>query len=113
LKQTLQDLWGDADLRSQLLRAGQIAAFLKIPLLQLRDLMQKRDKIVRHRDHPKVLHERAHDRLADPPRRVGAEFIPAAGIKSLHRGDQPDVALLDEIEQGNPKIAILGGDAHD
>ena len=52
---------------------------------------------------PPVVDEVAIDVSANPPHRVGGKSDPAIGVEILDRFHQPDVALLDEVEQ------VLGG----
>ena len=53
------------------------------------------------------------DGLADPPGGVGGELVAAAVVELLHRADQPERALLDQIQerQAAPDVAL--GDRHD
>ena len=53
------------------------------------------------------------DRLADPPRGVGGELEALAVVELLHRPHQPEVALLDEVEQRHPGALVALGDRHD
>ena len=50
------------------------------------------------------------DGLADPPGGVGRELETLAPVELLHRVDQPQVALLDQIEQWQLRGLILLGD---
>jgi hypothetical protein len=50
--------------------------------------------------------------LADPPCRVGGELVAAAIVELLHRADQTERALLDEIEEAEPPSEIALGDGH-
>ena len=54
----------------------------------------------------------AGDRLADPPRGVGGELEALAPVELLHRVDQAEVALLDQVEQRQPDGLVLLGDGH-
>ena len=53
------------------------------------------------------------DRLADPPRRVRRELEALRVVELLDRTDQPEVALLDEVEQRHPATDVALGDRHD
>src|SRR5207248_2869781 len=55
----------------------------------------------------------ARDRLTDPPRRVRREFVTLAVIELLDGADEPDVALLDEVEEGHPAADVFLRDRHD
>src|SRR3954464_10735856 len=64
-------------------------------------------------DRPAAVVQRPLDRLADPQGRVGGEAEALAPVELLDRADQPEDALLDEVEQG--EIAdplVLAGDRH-
>ena len=57
--------------------------------------------------------ERARDRLADPPGRVGRELEPAPPVELLDRPDQAQRALLDQVEERQALIAVVLGDRDD
>src|SRR5581483_1833089 len=67
----------------------------------------------READQPSLVGERARDRLPDPPGRVGGELVPHAVVQLLHRPDQPQVAFLDEVEQGDAGPRVVPRDRHD
>src|SRR4030088_669434 len=52
---------------------------------------------------------RAGDRLADPPRRVGREFVAAAILELIDRLHQADIAFLDEVEELQAAIGVFLG----
>ena len=52
-------------------------------------------------------------RLADPPRRVGAELEAAPVVELLDRADEPEVALLDEVEQRQAAVRVAARDGDD
>jgi hypothetical protein len=54
-----------------------------------------------------LLGHRAADRLADPEGRVGREAEAAAVVELLDRADQPDRALLDQVQQGHAGVLAL------
>ena len=64
-------------------------------------------------DRPRLVGDRARDRLADPPRRVGAELEALAVVELLDRADQADVAFLDQVEQRHAAADVLLRDADD
>ncbi len=64
-------------------------------------------------DRARLAHDRALDRLPDPPRRVGGEAEAALGVELLERVDQPEVALLDQVGQREPAVRVVLGDADD
>ena len=53
------------------------------------------------------------DGLADPPRGVGRELEPPPGVEPVDGLDQAEVALLDEVEQGQAGRLVLLGDGDD
>src|SRR6185295_14386623 len=53
------------------------------------------------------------DRLADPPGRVGREFVAAAIFELIDRLHQADIALLDQVEELQPAIGVFLGDRDD
>src|ERR687897_2550349 len=55
----------------------------------------------------------ARDRLTDPPRRVRRELEALAPVELLDGVHQPEVALLDEVEQRQPRRLVLLGDGDD
>src|SRR5258708_15064081 len=46
-------------------------------------------------------------RLTYPPGRIGAKFVPCPIIELFYRTNQADIALLDQIEQGQYRVDIL------
>jgi hypothetical protein len=51
--------------------------------------------------------------LADPPGGIGAELVPLAIVELLHRPDQADVALLDQVEEVHVlRVVVLGDGDH-
>ena len=67
----------------------------------------------RDADRPRLVGDGAGDRLADPPRRVGAELEPAAVLVLVDRPHQAGVAFLNQVEEAQAAVAVLLGDAHD
>ena len=53
----------------------------------------------------------AGDGLADPPGGVGGELEPPAPVELLHRPHQAQVALLDQVDQGEAPPGVALGDA--
>src|ERR1017187_33195 len=50
--------------------------------------------------------ERGSDRLTDPPGGVGGELEPLAVVELLRRPDQPERALLDQVQERQPLVAV-------
>src|SRR5579859_6075804 len=67
----------------------------------------------REPDGTALVGDRAADGLADPPGGVCAEAVSTTPIVALHGAHQPDIALLDEIQQGEATAYIALGDAND
>src|SRR6266542_10058 len=63
----------------------------------------------RQADRARTIGDRARDPLTDPPRRVGGELEAAPPVEQLDRAHQPDVPLLDEVEQREPLALVLPG----
>ena len=64
-------------------------------------------------DRARLVHDRALDRLPDPPRRVGREAEAALGIELLERVDQAEVAFLDQVRQRDAAVRVVPRDADD
>src|SRR5690606_13471316 len=59
-----------------------------------------------------LVRDGAGDRLPDPPGGVGGELVSAGVVELLHRADEPQVALLDQVEQGQTAAQVALGDRH-
>ena len=66
----------------------------------------------RHPDRAALVGDGPADGLADPPRGVGRELEALAVVELLDRPHQPEVALLDEVEQRQAAGLVLAGDRH-
>ena len=77
------------------------------------DLVQLLDDVHGHPDRARLVGERARDRLADPPRRVGRELEALAVVELLGRADEADRALLDQIEERQALVAVALRDRDD
>ena len=98
---------GDLDRR-------RLAAALGAQLaLRAQDLVQLLDDVDRHADRAALVGERARDRLADPPRRVGRELEALAVVELLGGADEADRALLDQVEEGQALVAVALRDRDD
>ena len=60
-----------------------------------------------------VLAERPADGLTNPPVGVRDKFQPAARLKLVHRAHQPEIAFLNQVEQGDAVVTIRHRDMHD
>ena len=63
-------------------------------------------------DRAALVGDRAGHRLADPPGGVGRELVAAAVVELLHRADQPQRALLDQVEEREAAAHVALGDRH-
>ena len=66
----------------------------------------------READRAALVGERAGDRLADPPGRVGRKLVAHAVVELLDRADQAEVALLDQVEQRHAGPRVVARDRH-
>ena len=64
----------------------------------------------RDADGAGLIGDGAGDGLTDPPRCVGGEAEAAVAVELLRRLDQADVALLDQVEEGQIVADVLLGD---
>ena len=71
------------------------------------------DHVNRNADRAGLVGDRAGDRLPDPPRRVGAELEPLVMLELFNRANEPEVALLDQIEHRHAAADIFLGDGDD
>ena len=100
----LQDLahllGGDAHLLADLLRACGSRPRSCSSWRWMRDeLVDRLDHVHGDADRPGLVGDRARDRLADPPRRVRRELVALGVVELLDRADQPEVPLLDQVEE--------------
>ena len=70
-------------------------------------LLQPLDDVHGHPDRARLVGERPRDRLADPPGRIGRELEAAAPVELLDSPDQPERALLDQVEEREPLVAVV------
>jgi hypothetical protein len=89
------------------LRRRVAPEFLQQLLVHTHQLVDRLDHVHRDADRAGLISNRARDRLADPPRRVGGEFVAAAVLEFLHRAHEAHVALLDQVEEGQPAIGVF------
>ncbi len=81
--------------------------------LHLADPVQRLHHVDRDADGAGLVGDGASDRLADPPGCVGRELEAPAVVELLDRPHETEVALLDEVEQGQARRRVLLGDGHD
>src|SRR6185295_17157868 len=90
-----------------LLERGLAADLLGEPPGDLTDLVHRLHHVDRNPDRPRLIGDRAGDRLADPPRRVGRELVAAAVLELLHRLHEAGVPLLDQGKERQAAVAVL------
>ena len=81
--------------------------------LDVDDLVELLDHVDRDADRPPLVRDRAGDRLADPPRRVGRELVAAAVVELLDGADQAQRALLDQVQERQAAAEVALGDRDD
>src|SRR3954449_10938174 len=94
------------ELVGDLLRRRLAAERLDELALDLHDLVELLDHVHRDADRAALVGDRAGDRLADPPRRVRRELVAAPIVELLDRADQPERALLDQVQERQPAAQI-------
>ena len=77
------------------------------------DLVELLDDVDRDADRARLVGQRAGDRLADPPGRVGRELEALAVVELLRRADEAERALLDEVQERQALVAVVLGDRDD
>ena len=97
--------------RRRELLAGRLAAELAGELAaRLREAVLRVDHVDRQADLAALVGERAADRVADPPARVGREPEAAAVVVALDRLHQAEVALLDQIGERHAAVVEAARD---
>src|SRR5918995_414555 len=81
--------------------------------LHVHDLVELLDHVHGNPDRARLVRDRACHRLTDPPRRIRRELEAAAVVELLDRSDQPERALLDEVEEGQAAAEVALGDRDD
>ena len=80
-------------------------------------LPRRADQLVDRLDHmhwdadgPRLVGDRARDRLPDPPGGVGGELVAAAVFELIDRLHQADIAFLDQVQELQAAIGVFLGD---
>ena len=94
----------------QLLRRRLAAHLLQHLARDAVQLVDGLDHVHRDADGARLVGDRAGDRLADPPGRVGRELVAAAVFELVDRLHQADVAFLDQVEELQAAVGVLLGD---
>ena len=77
------------------------------------DLVELLDDVDRDADRARLVGQRAGDRLADPPGRVGRELEALAVVELLRRAHEAERPLLDQVEERQPLVAVVLRDRDD
>src|SRR5690606_12602978 len=64
-------------------------------------------------DGPRLVGDRAGDRLPDPPSGIGGELVAAAVLELIDGLHQADIALLDEVQKLQASVRVLFRDRDD
>ena len=89
----------EVHLQRDLFRRRLAAQFLHQAALHADLPVDALDHVHGDADGARLVGDGPADRLADPPRRVGAELVAQGRVELLHRAQQADVALLDQVEE--------------
>src|SRR5947209_241187 len=77
------------------------------------DLVELLHDVHRDADGARLVGQGAGDRLADPPGRVRGELEALAVVELLRRAHEAERALLDEVQERQPLVAVVLGDGDD
>src|SRR3954468_11631611 len=106
-------LGGHVELLGQLLRGGLAAQVLEHLALDAGELVDDLDHVHRDADGAGLVGHRPGDRLPDPPRRVRGELVALGVVELLDGADQPEVALLDEVQEEHAPAGVALGQRDD
>ena len=81
--------------------------------LDVHDLVELLDHVHRDADGARLVGDRPRHGLADPPGGVGRELVAAPVVELLDRADQPQRALLDQVEERQAAAQVALGDRDD
>ena len=112
IEQLLDALLGEAALLGELLRRRVAVQLLRELPARAHHAAHLLGDVDGKADRPALVGERARDRLADPPRRVGRKLEAHPVVELLDRADQAEVALLDQIEQRHARPRVMPCDRH-
>ena len=99
--------------RGDLVRRGLAAERLDELALDVHDLVELLDHVDRDADGPPLVRDRTRDGLANPPGRVRGELVAAPVVELLDRADQPERALLDQVQERQAAAQVALGDRDD
>ncbi len=90
-------------------RAVALAQFA----VDVADLAHLLDHVDGDADGAALVGDGAADGLANPPGGIGGEAEAAGVFELVHRPHQPRVALLDQVQEAQPAVAVAFGDGDD
>ena len=76
-------------------------------------LVDRLDHVHGDTDGARLVGDRAGDRLADPPGRVGRELVAAPVLELIDSLHQADIAFLDQVQKLQAAVGVLLGDRDD
>ncbi len=70
-------------------------------------LVDRFDHVNRNTNGPRLVSNRARNRLTDPPGRIGRELVPTAIFKLINRFHQADIAFLNKIKELQATVGVF------
>src|SRR5918994_5204191 len=113
LLQPLDLRYEDAQLERDLLLCGLASEGLDHAPVGPVVLVDLLDHVNGDADGPPLVGNSPGYGLPDPPRRVRRELEALGRVELLGRPDETQVALLDQVEERHPAVAVLLGDGDD
>src|SRR5699024_7703949 len=104
---------GHVEFLGQLLRERLSSQVLEHLALDTSKFVYDLDHVHRDTDGACLVGHRSGDGLADPPGGISGELETLGVVELLHRTDQPQVALLDQVQEQHAATGITLGQGHD
>src|SRR4029079_17281346 len=93
---------------------GWLAALVRSgPSFVRGDLVDDIDDVHRNADGAGLVGYGTDERMADPPRGVGPELQVLGVVEPVDRTDQPEVALLDQVQEEHAAAGVTLGERDD
>src|SRR6266498_3883228 len=96
-----------------LLRSRLPTKILQQLPLDTNQLVDRLHHVHRNPDRPRLIRNRPRDRRPNPPGRIRGELETLGVVELLHRTDQPEVPLLDQVQQEHSPTHVASGDGDD
>lgn len=112
LEQVVDLVDRDAGFGGQFLVGGLAAEVLVHLALDPRQLVDLLHQVDGQPDGAALVGHAAGDGLTNPPRGVGRELESLCVVELFHRADQPEVALLDQVQQRHATTRVPLGQRH-